>query len=177
MKTSINKNNIDPEQMLPEVETLLRQLAWRISEPLGIPYQETLAEAYFLYMRACKTYDPTKGSKFSTWVYFVVEHNLRNFARSRLKKGPEMVELDEDICGTVPEKSPIFDFIEDLPRDARILAKLLIETPTEILNGSPISPKDLLKRVRLYMVERGWKWDKILLAQEQLQLRLGEMYR
>ncbi len=151
MKRETKPRKIDPEKELPRVQNLLYQLAWR-AKNLRLPFEEAKGEAYFAFMLACRSFDPSRGMKFSSWVYFKVRNHLRTTCTRGSRDPLVFVEINDEVCGAAPSNRKEFlEMLEDLSAEARELIHLLIELPGEILNDPPTSPRHLLARVCEYL--------------------------
>lgn len=168
-----SKNNINPDEMLPTVEKMLFNLAWKCANAYPVTFEEARSEAYYAFMCACRDYDPTRGSKFSTWCYFWTWTHLKTFITKRTVDPLSFFDIDEELVGAAPpQRSESLDMIEDLSEDAREIIALIIETPHEILRGTPIPAKHLLTRVKAYLVaKRGKDRRKLDQASEEIKIR------
>lgn len=111
-------------------------------------------------MRACTTFNPERGTRFSSWVYFKAGAHLRT-ARKKVLVRPVMVEIKEELAGAAPaNRKEWLEMLDDLSADARLLIHLIIESPIEIVKEVPISPRQLLRKV---CEELGYVkgWDRI----------------
>lgn len=163
---------VDPEQMLPEVQDMLYKLAWDATRLRGIPFEETLTEAYWQFMHACKLYGQvrTRGknkgtvatnTKFSTFCHFVVENNLKTMStkqfRLQFAEGTELNETITEGLTARPHRSPALEAMDELSGDAREMVALLLETPGDLFGIDITSPGKLLSKVKAYMMKHSGK--------------------
>jgi len=135
---------INPEETYLGVEKMLYRLAWRIS-PNQQSFEDAAAEAKVAYMKACQTYDPQRGTKFSTWCYFKVWRHLQGFSQKRAQDRLVLTEMKEELVGAAPANRKVFlEMIDDLSSDAKELISLLVDSPPEILEEVQ-TPQQLLK--------------------------------
>ena len=176
---------IDPSKELPGVEKIIYNLAWKYATTYPVTFEECLSEGYVEFMRCCSTYDPKRGSKFSSWVYFCVWCKLKDLVMKRSKDPLDFVPLDDLIFGAAPherneaffaEQSEAFlDLVQNLSQDAQEIIHLLIETSGEILGMAPIPPHRLWKRVRAHLIVQGKEITALDHAQEEIRAWLHKM--
>ena len=131
--------SIDPDTALPQVENMIYSLAWKTAQLYPIRFEETKTEAYWAFMKACRTYNPESKGKFTSWCYFIICCRLKSLVMDRTLDSAVLsfVEvLDDETFGEAPEEvSEALELVRDLPEDARTLFGLLCEAPQEILEG------------------------------------------
>ena len=144
---------VDPEEVFPQVENIIYQLAHRFSKAYPISFDECLSEGYWAFMEACGRWDPKRKAKLSSFVYFITWCKLKNLVIKRSKEPLEFVEIKEEMLGEAPlDKSRVMELIEDLSEDAKEIVGLLIETPGELV-GVEMTPKQFFKKVKDYMLQ------------------------
>lgn len=148
---------MNPEQALPAVQKILHKVAWDSALRYPIPYEDAMSEAYVAFMAACRTFDPSRGTQFSSWVYFNAWTHLKTIVMKRSSDRLVFQEIREEEGGTeMPRQIPSLEILQELSDDARLLAAMLLETPQELL-GLPMTPKQLLRKVKGLLVDRfGW---------------------
>lgn len=146
---------IDPVAEYPKVEKMLLKLVWKFTEEYPISFEEALSEAYNAFVKACYTYKPERGTKFSSWCYFVVWGNLKTAIMKRTEDPLVFVEINEDLMGAAPpEIAPCLEVVDLLSPNARRLVELILDPPPPI-RGKAMAPSRLAKRVRDYMIRQG----------------------
>lgn len=165
---------IDPEEMFPQVERIIYQLAHRFSRTYPVPYNECLSEGYWAFMEACRRYDTKRKAKFSSFVYFLTWTRLKNLIRHRSKEPLCFVDtVKHDAWLTAhatQDKSKVLELIDDLSEDAKEIVGLLIETPQDFI-GMEMTPRQLLRKVRALLVRRGHKKRALRRACKELRNR------
>lgn len=178
----------DPAARLPEVEKMLHSLAWKTARSTPISYEDAISEAYWLYMKACRLWDPAKAKgKFSSFVYMVVSLNLKTLIANRMKDPCIPTEINDDLLPAPLEwdEHPAEDKVSrwserlgGLSEDAREILSLIIESPREILEQEQEmiqSPKALLRQAKRFLQERrGMHPRKIKEACQEIELRFAE---
>lgn len=195
MNSSTTQNTIEPESAYLEVQDFLRKLAWKFVARYNVPFEEAMREANWGFVQAVQKYDPNRGAKFITFVGFTANNRLMDWIMYRAKQ-PEMVNIEEavpflfleetelfrtsDCVSEIPAHAPAqrsesLDMIEDLSTDAREIISLLIESPGELLGSAPATARQLLHKVKRYLVEqKGRNKKRIDEATLEIQTRLRE---
>jgi len=156
---------------------MLYSLAWRCANTYPVPFDEAKSEAYYAFMRACNDFNPSRGAKFSSWCYFWVWTHLKTFVTKRTVDPLTFMDINEELVGAAPpQRSESMEMIEDLSADAKEIISLLIETPAEILGGCPVPAKQLLNKVKKYLVEQGKDRRAVERAQQEITLRFREAW-
>jgi len=171
---------IDPEIIYPTVEKLLCKMAWNESERTNglLSFEDAIGICHEGFMLACHTYDPDQGTAFSTWCQYKVglfikrkllyPHHTRTLPHSTLVFGFDTMDETTE----VPSQSPtegIWDIASQLSEDAKEMLSLLIDTPEHILQDQPLSPKQLLRKVKDYLVAQGKKPFHVVSAQQEIK--------
>lgn len=152
---------ISPSRVFPKVEKMLYRLAWEKRNRF-FTFEEARSEAYYAFMKACETYDPTRGMKITSWVWYRVSRQLHKYvARQAEKIHPEITDpfvLNGYIESRPQSTSRIWSGIQEMSGDAREMVDLLVNSPAEIqaqfTPEHPPTPKQLLKMVREHL-----KWE------------------
>ncbi len=180
------RHNMDPDEAFKDVEKLLYSIAWKYTLKYYIPFEETQREVFWSFTKVFNRYDPlrTKKASLSTTCAFVADHDLRTLVMRRMKSIP-LDELNEETAGFAPPaRSECMETIEDLSQDAQELVRLLVETPKEILGWAhewnpqvrAISPSQLLKRVKKYLVEKGKQREIVEAAEMEVRQRFQQVW-
>lgn len=168
-KNSKNPTRLDPASAYPSVEPMLQKHAWSIARSYpGISFEEAMSEAYMAYLTACRLFNPDKGTKFSTFVGFVVPRQLQSFLRRRAKDrlcfadpGELYGESDKQqpAMSAQPLDCPSLDVVEELVQelgpDVRLFVSLLLDGPAEMLEAGICTTHGLLGAARRAMRRMG----------------------
>jgi len=177
---------IDPVAVFPKVEKMIYSQAWKFAKKYPITFEEAKAEAYYGFIRACYKFEG-RGSKFSSWCYFIVWVTLKDLITARAKD--PMIPVDpmphteaerrdvEELMGTVSEegikfKEEIEDTVSDLSTEAKEMLGLLLEPPAELLEGDRPTPKQLLSRVKKHLLAKGRAKAQLKVAYAELEERI-----
>jgi hypothetical protein len=195
---------IDPEIVYPQVQRMLMQLAWRAAQRRPHPtledaFDEARSIAYEAFMLACSKYEDERSS-FTTFCHMKVWFALKSaemHGAKEAKRIPIAFSLQElaPISGPTGEREhdwkdtlecaapeiPRFDlaeFTRDLGHDAREIISMLVETPAELLDEIPVTPKQLLRVVRDYMCAQWGDARRVNRAINQVRAQVAwELHR
>lgn len=166
---------IDPEVELKNNHTMIHGLCWKFAQTYPIDYDTCLSEAYFAFVKACADFNPDKGMKFSSWCYYWVWCKLKDLVMKR-SKAPKWEEIDEETVGEAPPvSSPCLEVVEDLSEDAQEIISLILETPAELSEGLT-NAKDLLRRVKSYLVQQGKSKVVVDRAHQEITIKFQEVW-
>lgn len=175
----------NPNLTYPKVRLMLYNLAWKSARRHPYPnpqeaFDEARSLAHVAFMEACKSYDPSRAS-FTTHCWLRVWCKLKLAEMHACKKAAQLplvsLDLESDEITTLKERIaapnvPLFDvedFAMDLGRDARVVLKMILDTPRELMRQvSPGKPKSLLKHVRRRLVKRWRNEHRVNLALQEL---------
>ena len=178
-----NQNTIDPETEFPKVEKLLYRLAWKfVAQCPRLEFEDAKSIAFLAFAKACESFDPDRGMKFSSYVHQVVWFRLKSHVMERAAD-PVMLASDAAIgtfndddgerenvldmllnaAGKSESPAPVsvHDLVCDLPHDCRELVRMLCDVPEELL-GIQMTPGQFFKRVKTHLVSRReWTHDRV----------------
>lgn len=171
---------------------MLNKIAWEYTRMYPVRFDEAKSQAYWCFLKACRNYRPNRGSKFSTWCYFVVTRNMKTWIsqeakRSSWLKVTEFVpeQLFEDtpqMLGRIYRNPPprhvgqiiwrmihetpneMWDLMNELGSDAQELVLLMLEIPQDFRGG----PATHLKRAKKKMIRHNHSQERIEKAVQEL---------
>lgn len=121
------------DETYADVEKMLWAICHKHQAKCGGDIDDLMGEAGLLFMEACGNHDPSQ-SKFSTWLYQTVNFGLISATRCRRKT---KTFVDSDAVESAQErpksKFNIGEFLAELSDDAMIVARLMLETPAELM--------------------------------------------
>ncbi len=149
---------IDPEQAFLECEKMLFKLAWAASTKHDLPFSDCLSECSFAFVKAINwRFKPERGAKLSTCVYSIAKWRLHELVLAK-RAAHANEEIDEEKLGDAPPlHSPSLELVDDLSNDAKEIIRLLLDTPAEVLGIQPVPVKQLLTKVKAYLIKRRGK--------------------
>ena len=152
------------EETYLEVEDLIRKEVWRICKKWGGDFDELMAEGQAVFMAAFDSYTPASGTQFTTWLVNQLRWNLTDQVRTRIGRNKRFEPVDDQqITGCYRDWKPA-DLLDDLHEDARLVAKLVIDTPAEIAwiyERKGGQPRNLRSTIRDYLADLGWTTVRI----------------
>lgn len=161
MKSAVTSTYLECEQML-------FKLAHKFARVYGLPFEDLMAEARYIFMRAYSNWDPKKGASFSTYLYFITTKRLISYATAEMPHFTRPpLELNEETLGSEsPDLAARSDLLRELPLDAAIVARSLIDLPWEFTMllriHKPDSRQTYLDVLREYLVtDCGWTKDRV----------------
>lgn len=176
------RNNIIPALMFEEVEPLLYKLAWKFANDYPYPSKEEMflecrSIAYRDFMDACAKYKPKRNTSFSSYVYMRAWYGMKSHITERTKDPLVPMELNDDLTGAAPHYFNAAEMVEDLSADAKEIVSLILETPQDLLGGVPTTARQLMRRVKDYMIKhRGRTEEQINQAHIELRVRFSEIF-
>ena len=84
---------------------LIRKIAWSFHNSTGIDWDDLFQEAAYHYLRALKSYDPSKKVSLSTYVWNFVKNELILYIRKEKKNSEPLESIDS--IKLSPTGSPI----------------------------------------------------------------------
>jgi DNA-directed RNA polymerase specialized sigma subunit len=154
---------------------MLKKIAYREASRFHVDPEETLANASLYFVEAYYKFDPEKGSKMSSWVWFYVQRNIRDQFRHSAGKSPPS-QLSEEAEDQLEDKQNRFRQIEiedATGGDARIVLRLLREAPEELLQSmrdSGVGPHTHRRGLKTYLIEKlKWTASQVKEAFEELR--------
>lgn len=189
-----DRENLKPEQLAAlfnEYKPMARGLANRFARIYAIPHQEVLDEAesnLALLVASWNEegqygFDPTRGTKRSTWVYRKLTLRLLtwvNLRRPKLHQPFSMYdskggdgETVEFASNIVAKPNRIDSLLRSLGEDAKIVVKTIIAAPDEIADdiseGAKIRSRNTVKQ---YLRTQGWSVRRVEDAWHEVELAM-----
>ena len=156
-----------------DVEKLIYNVIHLFQRRFGGDFYELLSEANMAYLLALQSYRKDGGASFSTWTQTKVWYRLMDWLRGKMRQR-RTEALDEDMFERKSEFS-FEDFVAGLSPDARLVMRLTINTPTEILCVAVEmggEPRNFKEATREFLRELGWANSRILESFEEIRKAL-----
>ena len=136
---------------------LVRFLTGKFASHYGLDWDETFAEANHGFVCSYKTWDETKGS-LKNWLQYGIKNRLLNWIKEDCYTSTFRIRSMEE--------KPFFlsDFLEELSNDGRMVARMALDTPAEVLNIAREKGNrniNLRAAIKNHMKEQGWTWKQI----------------
>jgi len=143
-----------PAQDMPthkEVGRMLYNAAHRFHEKTGIEFDLLLSQANLIWLRAPESYDPSKGTKFTTWLTYLLNWELTNYTVAERKKHTQL-EYEENF--QKPQSK-----MEELSEDGDLALRIALSAPNWANDGRRRSKALTWMKERLQ--DLGWGADRI----------------
>lgn len=161
---------------------LLRSLAWKFHRATGLEYQELFSEAALAYCLATKKYDPSKGCKETTFLYFCIKNALINFCKKERRLESRSIPIDEiplDEMGFgIEMRDDFMDTVHEWPSDCQVVAKMVINEAEFFIGETPnfkrTRGENTTAKQRLVstLQQNGWKVVRIKKTMKEIKKRL-----
>ena len=152
-----------------DTRLLLYDICHKFRRRYGGNFDDLMSEANLHFMAAYETYDPTKGSKFTTWARFRIWICMLETVRSKMRraKNPNRPQQEYRDLNTLAAqaKFDIESFVSDLSEDASRVVGLVMDSPQDILYSirslGGHSPSNIKKALLEYLKDLGWSVSRI----------------
>ncbi len=117
---------------------------------------DLLSIAHMAFVEAYHSYDSSKGASFSTWTVRMVWWHLLNANRDAQLP---IVDTEHEVTDS-QSNFHLFEFLEELTEDARIITKLILDTPTDL---AEVIQREYVPRatIRRWLIRLGWTAKRI----------------
>ena len=176
---------------IPSLRPMLSKIAWEYTRLYPVQFDEAKSQAYWCFLKACRSFRPGKGSKFSTWCYFVVSLNMKTWISQEAKRSswlkitefvPEqpvedpprtLSQIHRDpprhvgqIIWRMIHETPneMWDLMNELSRDGQELVLLLLEIPQDFRGTASVH----LNRAKVKLARRQRSQDRVEKAVQEL---------
>jgi DNA-directed RNA polymerase specialized sigma subunit len=147
---------------------LIRSIAWTFYKTTKVNWDELFSEACLAYCESIRKYDPTKGSRSTTWVFIAIKNALINFCKreTRMRSIPHIEEWH------VLKEDPLHEFFAShnvTSEDARIIVNMVLQDHFRYA----LKPKKAIRLIKQDLQHNlGWPVNRvqagILSLQEEL---------
>lgn len=134
MESLLEKSEV--EAYYKSVEKLLYDLCWKASRRYGGNFDELLEAANESFMHACRRFNPSKGTKFSTWIQAWVWPDLITASTKEATYKERFQTGTEEQLTKVVEKKKFswVEFGEELSEDGQVIVRLIFDPPQSLDN-------------------------------------------
>lgn len=170
---------VEPESTFPEMELMLRKFAWKLTAKTGLSHEEAFSEMYCCFLTACANFKPEKGVKFSTYCHFILSMGVKEYLRSKYTTNEVALEENQSAVRFVaPHRITVLEILEDLSKDAKEIALLILESPKELhWLGEATTVYRFMVKVREFLRERkDFTNERISLGMDELREKLNEAW-
>ncbi len=157
---------------LDDVRKMLDKLAWNYCDHNKQDFEDYQSVANLAYMKAYRSFDPTKEASFSTWAWHCANGYLKRH-RSKMAKqyaNEKQVAIERE---PVRKQRHLYDWVmAELSEDARLVLRLIAESPKELVHCfryAKRSPKKARYMIRLRMQDEGWPPARVVDAFDEIR--------
>jgi hypothetical protein len=152
-----------------DMEMLIFDTVHKFIHQNGGDFDDLIGQASLSFMYAWQTRDRSKA-KFTTWLRWVVWHDLLTLVRNRARHAGKVVFTDLDPeAFAAPREFDKVEFLDSLGDDAWFVAKCVLDTPRELRWLMEREP--LMIRVALREYLRALKWEAQRIRQAFTEIR------
>ncbi len=140
---------------------LIYHRAHHFSQTTGGCFEDLVQEGAVACLEAELSYDPTKHTKLSTWIWWSIERRMRVFCE-REARTPHYFAEPPDL----PDNRDVIeflDFMDSIPHDVQIVYSLVLSDPKEFAGRNPYECHRMMKETLRGI---GWTIDR---AHEAIQ--------
>ena len=156
---------------------LIRKIAWSYNKTTKINFDDLFSEACIGYLEGQKRYDPSKGTKETTFLWDIMKSHLNSiipnyqkFPKTEVNQMEPCSPLDLLLTKEKWDKQSVWK--GSLSKEARMICKMIFESPHEflVLNAPKLSRGAVKDRLR----EMGWSWEKIWSGFREIKNNLSQ---
>jgi hypothetical protein len=125
-----------------DTEKMINKAVWTFFFKYGGEVGDWKAEAHLIFMKAHNTYDKKHGTKFSTYLHYLLYCCLETYYKNYVSKSlplnynPELVDGDlENIPDPKQQLTYLVDLLDEMKEDAKMLTELIWEMPEDLQKG------------------------------------------
>jgi DNA-directed RNA polymerase specialized sigma24 family protein len=163
-----------------DVRLLIYKVTHHFTARSGLPFEELLGESHYIFARAYRNYSSKRGAKFSSFLYFSLHCELKNFIKKQFKHR-NLLEVNEEVVGTEDANTFAVGVQSELGADAQAIVQLILETPADIdtlFRWNRVKGKrGVLICLREHLTDIGWSVEQIRDTFSEIQTVLGDTTR
>lgn len=130
---------------------LIYKRAWAFSKATGVDFEDLVSEGVEAYLRAERTFNPSKGASLTTWAYIQVTGALQGYCARELH---HVHSSDEELEWIgVQDPVPLWEALADLPEDVRTVCSIILKDP---VGYGPLLPTAAWREVKAELTAMGW---------------------
>ena len=157
---------------LGDVRKMLDKMAWFYCDHRKRDFEDYQAAANLAYVKAYRTFDPTKGALLSTWVWHKARGELQKY-RSKMAKQYANEKQISTKREPIRKHRHLYDQVmSELSEDALLVLQLVAEAPGEMMKFfryAKRNPKRARVEIRKRLRENGWPTAKMVDVFEEIK--------
>lgn len=146
-------------------------------------FEELMAQANYEFVKSCSSFEPGRGTKYSSWCRWVVHKGLLEHQRTILRRHKQcqvtVMDMSED--DTVGSSDSTFDLVafkDELTNDAQYVTELTLNPPkslcTVLRETSGRSARSTRNGIRQYLYGMGWSKSRVDAAFDEIATTLND---
>lgn len=161
-----------------KVEPMLKWASHNFIKKYGGDYDDMFSEAQWFFLKAANTYDPNKGTKFSTWVWNNVRSGFTDFLRKRSRR--PQVALVADPVSPHSEPFPLWELLEGISDGAKEIVSLFYNPPSDVSFDVNERTKGKLEHekwdvaITEFLKDTGWSAYEIVKSYDEIRKVLAD---
>lgn len=152
------------ERDFHSVKNLIAHIARRFARARGGDPDELYAEGCLEFLLRYDKFDPSRGTKLSTWLYTVLWRHFNDLRRSELRRERGERKPEDELPARRNGSVPIRRVVEGLGPKALELLDVVLCPPADIAPEHRVAhraPRDYRRAVRDLLVGLGWTPDEV----------------
>jgi RNA polymerase sigma factor (sigma-70 family) len=161
------------EETFKDVELLIYDTIHKFQRKYKGDFDDLTGVAFLAFIRAFESFDFEKGYSFSTWLRLQIWHQLQNEWSKERRRGQKSKRQRD--YQTHYKQNSLNEFLAEINQDARTIVDLILETPKdlkEMISDIDNDMKAVKSILHDYLLDMGWKKERILLAFHQIEKAL-----
>jgi DNA-directed RNA polymerase specialized sigma subunit len=137
---------------------IIRKKAWSFNRTTGIDFEELFSEGCVAYCDAIRTYDKSKKTKKTTWIYTCVQNHLINFCKREQKHTFQKEDIENYPNLLVQYPDYFFEVLDRMTTNGKSVAAIILEDKIEY---AKLPSKLARGKISRELRQRGWKHQDI----------------
>ena len=148
---------------------------WKLSDTV-VDFQELVSVGNEEFITATKEFNPNKGTKFTTYLWQVIDNAMNDVVKKATKEMQNKIEFTSEpsINGnSSPERMAMLkSWVESLSQEGQFIVNTVWNTPAEIVQWAreeSYNPKVTMKLLSRYLRGQGWAWKVVRRGFKEVQ--------
>lgn len=158
-------------------EPMIHSLAhkWFKKNPHKV-FEDIICDINYLFCKAYENFDSSKGTKFSTYLYFFIKTGLIDLLRKEVVRNRDTYANHDQAVTEAHGQFDQEDILEDMSSDAKFLCDLVIDPPTDlkeiiVIKGG--TPRNYRSSIKDHLRNIGWTASRIRESFSEIRFLIG----
>jgi hypothetical protein len=125
---AMNHNLKPADEAYRGIEKMIYKLSWQAARRYGGDWEDYASAANEAFMDAYSSYDPGQHTLFSTWLWWKIRGAITREIRKPCTEPCDMNSISKE------EQFDCEAFIRELGFDARVVVRMVVESPVEVFD-------------------------------------------